>query len=158
MPIRMTLSIIFEKIRTSENFQIARTIGTGFLATLHQSVPWEATPHSRSFITILANIQSQSIALVRKSKLKTKAKSADIIHVNLPIYTNCISSNRPKHHNPLLKCLFIISPNWYYLAMSFLKSHFLLDLRNRQTRIQTLRARSRAVENCMTSVQTHAVV
>jgi hypothetical protein len=39
-----------------------------------------------------------------------------------------------------------------------LESHFLLDLRNRQTWVQTLRTRSRAVQNGMTSVQTHRVI
>jgi len=43
-------------------------------------------------------------------------------------------------------------------ALRFLKSHLLLDFRNRQARVQALRARPRAVQNGVTSVQTHAVI
>lgn len=39
-----------------------------------------------------------------------------------------------------------------------LKSHLLLDLRNRQTRVQALRTSPRAVQNSMTPVQTHAII
>jgi hypothetical protein len=42
--------------------------------------------------------------------------------------------------------------------ISSLKSHLLLDLRNRQPRIQALGACPRAIQNSMTPIQTHTIV
>ena len=39
-----------------------------------------------------------------------------------------------------------------------LESHLLLDLRNRQPRIQPLRTSPRAIQNSMTPIQTHTVI
>ena len=50
-------------------------------------------------------------------------------------------------------------PSYTILRQTLLSEcHTLLDLRDRQCRIQALRARPRAVKNSVTSVQAHAVV
>lgn len=44
------------------------------------------------------------------------------------------------------------------IAQTHLKSHLLLDLRDSSTGVQSLRARPRAVQNSVASVQAHAVI
>ena len=45
-----------------------------------------------------------------------------------------------------------------FILPRHLESHLLLDFRNRQTRIQTLRARPRAIQNSMAPIQTHTII
>ena len=51
-----------------------------------------------------------------------------------------------------------LSGSFGYPSSCLSESHALLDLSNRQRRVQTLRACPRAVENGVASVQAHAVV
>lgn len=91
------------------------------------------------------NVEDETQTCADKFMLYFLSTQTDLAITAQNTTTNCwnaISSS------PLIDIIF----------KDFLESHFLLNLRNCQTRIQSLRTCPRAVENSVTSVQTHAVI